>query len=391
MQYQSAANKIYYFLLYAIIALQIPYLPLYFKKMGAGGDFIGLITALGPFVGLFMQPFWGIVADRTQRLKLIIQILLFCSSAVILLLPLRTDKTWWMLTMLLYTMVQTASIPLTDTLMLSDAERSREFGRYRLWGSFGFAATVLGSSLFIGTENIENIFPLSSALFLLVWLLSFTLPKVQVAGVKYDGKEVLKLLRNPLFILLGLYAFLIQMPFSAYNSFFSIYFTGLGASAAMVGTAWALAAGSEIPVFYLFNLIRKYLSLPQILTLAGIIYALRWFVYAYYPLLGLVLVLQISQGFTFGLFYLAALQLINESTASEIKASAQMVFSALAWSLGAAAGSYSGGLLYSAFGLAAMFKAAAALALASTALWYIFSRKYSWPQQAAQGENKNAT
>lgn len=53
----------YYFLLYAIIALQRPYLPLYFEQAGANGDFIGLISALGPFVGLFMQPFWGI-ADK---------------------------------------------------------------------------------------------------------------------------------------------------------------------------------------------------------------------------------------------------------------------------------------------------------------------------------------
>ncbi|AVX20993.1 MFS transporter, PPP family, 3-phenylpropionic acid transporter [Carboxydocella sporoproducens DSM 16521] len=375
MQYQSSLNKLYYFLLYAIIALQIPYLPLYFKEAGANGNFIGLISALGPFVGLFMQPFWGIIADKTQRLKFIIQVLLFSSGVFILLVPLYNNKIWWMLTMLLYTMVQTASMPLTDTLMLSDNQRSREFGKYRLWGSLGFAVIVLITSAFLTKSNIKFIFPLSSILFFIVWILSFSLPKTPVVPIKQNISEIFQLIKNPLFILLVVYAFIIQMPFSAYNTFFSIYFSSLGATTTMVGLAWALAASSEIPVFYLFNVLRKSLNLYQILTIAGIIYAVRWFVYAYFPYLWLILLLQLSQGLSFGLFYLSAIQLLNETTSQEVKASAQTIFTAIAWSLGAAAGSYSGGIIYTAFGLFTLFKLSALLAFLSALTWYVFTKR----------------
>ncbi len=53
----------------------VSFLPLYLQYSGLDGTEIGWVMAIGPFIAIFSQPFWGYMSDKYQTVK---KILLLC-------------------------------------------------------------------------------------------------------------------------------------------------------------------------------------------------------------------------------------------------------------------------------------------------------------------------
>ncbi|WP_209125155.1 MFS transporter [Alkalihalobacillus sp. BA299] len=70
------------FFFWASYCIILSYLPLYFHERGLNTKKIGFILAVGPFVSIFGQPFWGIVADRLNSIRRTILLLAVCSTAL---------------------------------------------------------------------------------------------------------------------------------------------------------------------------------------------------------------------------------------------------------------------------------------------------------------------
>ena len=91
----------FYFMYYAAAAALVPFLIVYYQNLGLTGTQIGFLAGIPPLVSLFSAPFWGALADMTQRHKL--SLLIAISGAILLALALSvfTAFTWLIRTTLI--------------------------------------------------------------------------------------------------------------------------------------------------------------------------------------------------------------------------------------------------------------------------------------------------
>ncbi|XP_066598677.1 major facilitator superfamily domain-containing protein 6 isoform X2 [Prorops nasuta] len=70
--------KTFYFFFYSAFGSLFPLMGVYFKQMGMNAGQCGLLIGLRPFIEFFSAPFWGSLADRWQKGKLILLASLSC-------------------------------------------------------------------------------------------------------------------------------------------------------------------------------------------------------------------------------------------------------------------------------------------------------------------------
>lgn len=82
-----AINKVYlvskgfYFFFFSAQGSLLPYLALFFKQLELPASQIGAITGMKPYIAFFFIPFWGCVADRFKKGKLLFVISMIAISA----------------------------------------------------------------------------------------------------------------------------------------------------------------------------------------------------------------------------------------------------------------------------------------------------------------------
>ncbi|GJM80468.1 hypothetical protein HMSSN139_29640 [Paenibacillus sp. HMSSN-139] len=60
--------RVFNFSYFSLFAIFLSFLPVYLSSLGLPETEIGLMIGTGGFIGLFSQPFWGVVSDRRNRL-----------------------------------------------------------------------------------------------------------------------------------------------------------------------------------------------------------------------------------------------------------------------------------------------------------------------------------
>ncbi|GAH04247.1 unnamed protein product, partial [marine sediment metagenome] len=71
-----------YFFYYGATASLLPFLAIYYESLGLSGYQIGFLAGLMPLIALFSAPFWGGLADATQKHKRLL--LLAMSTSIVL-------------------------------------------------------------------------------------------------------------------------------------------------------------------------------------------------------------------------------------------------------------------------------------------------------------------
>ena len=67
--------KSYNFMFFGLLALFIPFLPVYLSKQGLSTSEIGLIIGTGGFVTLVAQPLWGLISDKKKTVRKVMLLL----------------------------------------------------------------------------------------------------------------------------------------------------------------------------------------------------------------------------------------------------------------------------------------------------------------------------
>ncbi|HMA81246.1 MAG TPA: MFS transporter, partial [Candidatus Binatia bacterium] len=64
--WQSIPLTLFWFVYFGSLGIFYPYFSLYLREnAGLSGTEVGLVLAISPLVGMFAQPLWGQLADRT--------------------------------------------------------------------------------------------------------------------------------------------------------------------------------------------------------------------------------------------------------------------------------------------------------------------------------------
>src|SRR5437899_11515146 len=77
-------------LFFAALACVLPFLILYYERLGFSGPQIGLLTGLSPLVTLVSAPLWTNLADVTRRHRLVVSLIILTAAVCLATLPLLT-------------------------------------------------------------------------------------------------------------------------------------------------------------------------------------------------------------------------------------------------------------------------------------------------------------
>ena len=163
-------------------------------------------------------------------------------------------------------------------------------------------------------------------------------------------------------------AFLTQVSFGPFYTFFSIYLTEHHYSATMLGAFWTVGVLAEIGVFFLSSRIFRRWDASRVLMVALLSASLRWLVTALFPdSMPVMVIAQLTHALNFGAFFAAAMQLLVRFFPGRLNGHGQGVFYGLSSGVGGVCGALLAGQLWR-FGGETAFMASSATALLATVI-----------------------
>ncbi|MGG0410876.1 MFS transporter [Peribacillus simplex] len=343
--------KSFNFLYFGLLAIFIPFLPVYLADQGLRPAQIGFIIGTGGFVTLITQPLWGMISDKTRTIRKVLLLLIFFSSVIGYFLYDSSSYLQLILfAMLLYFFLMPID-PLTESLNFTIAEKTGiSYGSIRTYGALGYAVISLITGYVMSYFGANSLAFLFAGIGLISFIVSWMMPDAPVSGKPVTLSSLKHFFSNKETLLFLLLVFICAVPARMNDTFLGVYIRELGGSAKLVGLTWFLAAGSEIVVFALsFWWLRKGKEII-IISFAAAFFFIRYFVSAWITDPQLLAYLQVMQLLTFPIFYSAAIQYLYRIVPVEWRATGQTVLALLFFGVSGIVASYIGGAIYGAFG-----------------------------------------
>ncbi|MES1041385.1 MULTISPECIES: MFS transporter [Peribacillus] len=339
------------FLYFGLLAIFIPFLPVYLADQGLRPAQIGFIIGTGGFVTLITQPLWGMISDKTRTIRKVLLLLIFFSSVIGYFLYDSSSYLQLILfAMLLYFFLMPID-PLTESLNFTMAEKSGiSYGSIRTYGALGYAVISLITGYVMSYFGANSLAFLFAGIGLISFIVSWLMPDAPVSGKPVTLSSLKHFFSNKETLLFLLLVFICAVPARMNDTFLGVYIRELGGSAKLVGLTWFLAAGSEIIVFALsFWWLRKGKEII-IISFAAAFFFIRYFVSAWITDPQLLAYLQVMQILTFPIFYSAAIQYLYRIVPVEWRATGQTVLALLFFGVSGIIASYIGGAIYGTYG-----------------------------------------
>ncbi|WHY55639.1 MFS transporter [Peribacillus simplex] len=339
------------FLYFGLLAIFIPFLPVYLSDQGLRPAQIGFIVGTGGFVTLITQPLWGMISDKTRTIQKVLLLLVFFSTVIGYFLYDSSSYLQLILfAMLLYFFLMPID-PLTESLNFTMAEKSGiSYGSIRTYGALGYAVISLITGYVMSYFGANSLAFLFAGIGLISFIISWMMPDAPVSGKPVTFSSLKHFFSNKETLLFLLLVFICAVPARMNDTFLGVYIRELGGSAKLVGLTWFLAAGSEIVVFALsFWWLRKGKEII-IISFAAAFFFIRYFISAWITDPQLLAYLQVMQLLTFPIFYSAAIQYLYRIVPVEWRATGQTVLALLFFGVSGIIASYVGGAIYGAYG-----------------------------------------
>lgn len=347
----------FYFLILAAAAAYRPYLVLYYQSLGFTGAQIGLLAGIAPLITVISLPLVTGFADRTNRHKLFLSLLLLAVVAGLVLYPYFETFILLIGLVILNRVAFSPIMPLSDSAtMFMLGDRKDLYGRMRLGGTIGFSIVAIVAGTLVENYGLKIAFWSAAGLIFIAFLVSQKL----VHGEKEDEQPAEKgrateLLKNPhfmLFLLLGLSG---GISFATLNTYLFPYMKELGAGESTMGLALTIGTIIEIPVlFFVSRFIKRFGAYP-LLIFSIAMTGLRFLLLAVAVNPITVLFIQLLNGFNHPLLTVAGVTYADKHAPQGFRATAQGVFNVAVGGIGAAVGGFVGGLLFEGLGAKGMY------------------------------------
>ncbi|AIQ46896.1 MFS transporter [Paenibacillus sp. FSL R7-0273] len=364
------------FLYFALLAMFIPFLPVFLDMQGLTPGQTGLVIGTGGFITIIAQPLWGMISDRTRTIRKVLLLLLLCSAVTGYFLYASGSYILLVLfAMLLYFFLMPID-PLTESLNFRIAEaHGISYGSIRTYGALGYGIMALLTGYVLNSFGAHGLGLLFAGSCIAGFAISWRIPDAPVSGKPVTLGSLKQFLKNKETLLFLLLIFICSVPARMNDTFLGVHILELGGGSALVGQSFFLAAISEIVVFALsFRWLRQGKELI-IITFAGFFYFVRFFLSAWISDPQVLAYLQILQVLTFPVFYSAAIQYLYSIVPEEWRATGQTVLALLFFGVSGILASYAGGALYGTFGGKIFFLSVAAMSLLGTAFGFALHYK----------------
>jgi PPP family 3-phenylpropionic acid transporter len=347
----------FYFLILAGVASYGPYRVLYYQSLSFTGAQIGLIVGIAPLITMVSLPLVTGIADRTNKHKLIMSLLLLVVISGLILLPYL--KTF----ILVFSIAILSTIFFSPVMSLSNSatmfmlgDRKDLYGRIRLGGTIGFSIVATAAGALVENYGLKIAFWSAASIFFIAFLISQKLVHgEEESGEPADRGQVSELLRNARFLLFLLTGFSGGISFTTINTYLFPYMKELGAGESVMGLALTIGTIVEMPVLFFTNRFIKRFRAFALLIFSLAMTGLRFLLLAIAPNPIFVLFVQLLNGFNYPLLTVAGVTYADEHAPKRFRATAQGLFNAAMGGIGSAVGGFTGGLLFERLGAKGMY------------------------------------
>lgn len=359
-------GSLFYGLYWGMIGFYSPFLFVYFSQLGFSGTQVGLLSSILSLCSLVVAPLVSRLADHTNRRRDVLALCLTGSGVMLAVFP--VGRTFW-IAALLYSLLNIFHAPassIADGLVVRMANtHALNYGGMRMWGSLVFALVSALLGLVWERAGFQMMFWVSGGLVLLIaWVPHLleeprTYAAEETSAVQHAPISAVTLIRQDRRLMLLLAALgLIGASMAMVFTFESIYVTFLGGTRVVIGVMSGLSALSELPPMLFNQRILHRLGDLNTLLLSFALFGLAFFGYGLAGSIWVIYMLNILKGLAFGLFFIAAVVIIDRRAPARLAATYQGVMAAVVWGLAPMIASPLGGWLYEQFQPRTLFLAA---------------------------------
>ncbi len=322
--------KALYFLYFAGIGGFSYYLFIYYNQIGLSSAQIGILSSLGPLMGMLAGPLWGWVSDRFSLTR---PLFIFAAAAALGLTYLLGTVVLFPRIMLLTILMAFFTSPLMtlldSTTLVLLGNRSDLYGQQRLWGSAGYILTSYFFGQFLQVHGMHWIFPGYITIMGLYLLVSFGLPLQRPkTAVSTLNKGVFQLLKQRSWALFSASMFVMAIGMNSIIVFLAVYMVRLGGSPGLVGIVGALGALIEIPFMYAGSTLIRRFGSRTLLMMGFAFYFLRLVVYSVMRAPGWAIFGAVVNGFSYSFMQTSSVAFVSEITPEQWKGTAMGLYNA---------------------------------------------------------------
>ena len=367
---------LYSLYLFFIISFASNSLPMYTSRylgvIGLDNGQIGLMTAIPALAAIFVQPVWGMLADRSPKKKYTIVIGLALAGACAFAAHACGSQFIPLLIMMSLLWIMTLpSSPVSNAIAIEHTSRmGASYGPVRMSGTIGYQLCILFAG-YLFDEKLSGFMIVYGVVLLAAAACAMLLPDTR--GHQYGGKKVSPavLLRDKQTVTVLAIAFLVQVAAQFFNAFFTKHLGDLGIDNGTTGLITTLVVVLEIP-FLLFLGDKVYKKFP-ILTwmwLGMLITGIRFVALSYVTNPVIILLTQLPAVALFACIEFFPVLYLSRSVDKEVLSTAQSVLQMVSFGLARIVGTSVGGFLAEMMSLGEVFRLNGWMLVAAAALLF---------------------
>ncbi|WP_256758451.1 MFS transporter [Cohnella sp. WQ 127256] len=342
----------YYFLFYLAMSVFMPYAGLYFNERGFSSTTVGLILSLWAMVSIVAQPVMGMINDRFNNPR---KILMICAIAAPILgmgFEIVEGIAWIVVLSIFFAWFQSAAGPIGDSMAVEIASsKGYSFGSIRLWGALSYAVGTFITGILYAKYGYDNIFIYYLVVSSTICLVILFFPKAQAARQKFTlFGQMSEVVRNKPFVIFVVTSMLMMMSAAINLNFLPLYFKEMGFDKSWIGSAYAIAAILEVPMFWVATKLSRRIGRYQVLCLAAAIYGIQYFTLFMVDNVSVTLAVQLLNGIAFAFAAGTAVEVVQSYSTKGTAATMQTVYAAVTWGVGGIVGNAMGGIVIDRWG-----------------------------------------
>lgn len=293
----------HYFFAFAALGVFFPYFALFLREnVGLTSSQVGVVISIPPLVGLFAQPAWGQVADRTgSRVKVLVFLCIGAAAGFAALSQAQGLAATVIATFGL-ALFLSALYPLAVSVAFGVLPSSSMFGRVRVWGTIGYFIVVVSAPWLLararevlGIQGAVPQGPSEPGLELLFYLAALGLVVAAVAVVflpKHAGLsaqaqhgDLRALLSERAFVRVLLFSTGIQFFLHGPMQLFPLYVRSRGGTMTDLSHLWICMVLLEVPLMFGSSRLFARFGVTRVMLAASAAGGVRWVVCALVPTL----------------------------------------------------------------------------------------------------------
>lgn len=365
----------FYFTYYAALGAFTPYWAMHLQSRGLSITAISVMMSLWYATRVVAPTAWATLAGaspkpiRWLRIGSVLTVATFACF-----LPAQPEWSLFAV-MVAFCFFYNAVMPQFEAITLGHlGANAHRYGLIRVWGSIGFILVTTGFGWLIERHGAGFLPWAMLPLFALMAASAFANRDAGHVGPRGPaGAEFRAIVRQPRVLAFLVAAFLEQLSFGPYYTFFSVYMDGLGYPTSTLGVLWTVGVVFEVVVFFTITAFFRRWDASWLLFGSMASAALRWWATALWPeSMPVMLLAQATHALGFAAFFAAAMQMLATYFPGRLNGHAQGLFYGFSSGLGGVLGALVAGQLWRYGDGRVAFLAAGGFALAGCVIAWIW-------------------